>query len=766
MNKKIEVYSGPAGGWGALKAVAKALREQMNIRHDVIALFDMNKAEGFDCPGCAWPDPNHTASFDICENGAKAVSWEATSKRATPEFFAHHTVSELFEWSDFELEDSGRLTHPLKYNPTKDCFERIEWQVAFDEIGTQLRQYNDPDVVEFYTSGRTSNEAAFLYQLFAREYGTNNFPDCSNMCHEPTSVGLAASIGVGKGTVSLDDFEHCDLVICIGHNPGTNHPRMLTSLREIALRGARIVAINPMQERGLERFTAPQNPIEMLTNTQTQLANAYFHVRIGGDVALLKGMMRRLIEKHDEQRAEGNIGFLDEAFISDHTQGFQDLRSDVLNTDWHDITQVSGLTYEQIESLADIYAQSERTIICYGMGITQHQHGTQNVQQLINLLLLKGNIGKAGAGICPLRGHSNVQGDRTVGITEKPSESMLNNIEKHFGFVPPKKFGHAAIESMKAICEGSARALVCMGGNFAVAMPDRTVTFERMKQLDLVVHLATKLNRSHLLTAKQSYLFPVLGRTEIDMQESGAQSITVEDSMSMVHASRGLLKPASNTLMSECAIIAGIAQSTLLNSVVKWRTMVADYDNIRNAIEAVIPEFYKFNERIKQPGGFYLPNAAATRCWLTASQKANFISTKGLLEDPRSAFNSELVLATVRSHDQYNTTLYGMNDRYRGVFGRRDVVFISTTQARQCGVNAGDKVNLVALLPDGKRSTRTMLGLTVVIYDMADRSLVTYFPEASHMLALGNYDIQSGIPAYKSIPVAMDKCFPDKATSH
>lgn len=758
MDKKIEAYSGPAGGWGALKAVAKALRDQMNIRHDVIALFDMNKAEGFDCPGCAWPDPVHTASFDICENGAKAVSWEATSKRATPDFFAHHTISELSEWGDFALEDSGRLTHPLKYNATTDRFEPVEWQTAFEEIGAQLSQYSDPNVVEFYTSGRTSNEAAFLYQLFAREYGTNNFPDCSNMCHEPTSVGLVASIGVGKGTVSLNDFEHCDLVICIGHNPGTNHPRMLTSLRSVALRGAHIVAINPMQERGLERFTAPQNPVEMLTDGQTQLADTYYHVRIGGDTALLTGVMRCLIEKHEQRVAQGNTGLLDEAFINEQTCGFQNLRKEVLNSDWHDIIRISGLTYEQIENLADMYSRAGRTIICYGMGITQHQHGTQNVQQLVNLLLLKGNIGKTGAGICPLRGHSNVQGDRTVGITEKPSESFLNNIERYFGFMPPGNAGHAAVESMKSVCRGSARALVCLGGNFAVAMPDHTVTFERMKQLDLVVHLATKLNRSHLLTARQSYILPVLGRTETDMQESGAQVITVEDSMSMVHASRGVLKPASETLMSECAIIAGIAQATLPDSVVNWRDLVSDYDKIRDAIEAVLPDFYDFNQRIKQPGGFYLPNAAAARQWLTESKRANFIPAQGLLEDPRSACHSELVLATVRSHDQYNTTLYGMNDRYRGIVGRRDVVFISAAQAKNSGVKAGDRVNLTALLPDGTRSTRTMSGLTVVIYDMAERSLVTYFPEASHMVSLDNYDEQCGIPAYKSIPVIMDKC--------
>lgn len=409
MKKKIESYQGAAGGWGAVKSVANAVRKQMDIRQDVIAMFDMNKPEGFDCPGCAWPDPKHSASFDICENGAKAIAWEVTDKQVNASFFAENTVQSLLTWGDHELEAAGRLTQPLKYDAVSDCYKPLSWQQAFDEIGARLQIYSDPNQVEFYTSGRTSNEAAFLYQLFAREYGSNNFPDCSNMCHEPTSVGLAASIGVGKGTVLLEDFEKCDLVICIGHNPGTNHPRMLTSLRALVKRGAKMIAINPLQERGLERFTAPQNPFEMLTNSETQLASAYYNVRIGGDMALLKGMMRLLIERDDAASAAGRPSLLDDEFIQTHTVGFDELRRDVLNSEWKDIERISGLSQTQIAELADAYAAAERTIICYGMGITQHEHGTQNVQQLVNLLLMKGNIGKPGAGICPLRGHSNLQ---------------------------------------------------------------------------------------------------------------------------------------------------------------------------------------------------------------------------------------------------------------------------------------------------------------------------------------------------------------------
>lgn len=460
MKKKIESYQGAAGGWGAVKSVANAVRKQMDIRQDVIAMFDMNKPEGFDCPGCAWPDPKHSASFDICENGAKAIAWEVTDKQVNASFFAENTVQSLLTWGDHELEAAGRLTQPLKYDAVSDCYKPLSWQQAFDEIGARLQSYSDPNQVEFYTSGRTSNEAAFLYQLFAREYGSNNFPDCSNMCHEPTSVGLAASIGVGKGTVLLEDFEKCDLVICIGHNPGTNHPRMLTSLRALVKRGAKMIAINPLQERGLERFTAPQNPFEMLTNSETQLASAYYNVRIGGDMALLKGMMRLLIERDDAASAAGRPSLLDDEFIQTHTVGFDELRRDVLNSEWKDIERISGLSQTQIAELADAYAAAERTIICYGMGITQHEHGTQNVQQLVNLLLMKGNIGKPGAGICPLRGHSNVQGDRTVGITEKPSAEFLARLGERYGFTPPQAPGHTAIASMQAICTGQARALI------------------------------------------------------------------------------------------------------------------------------------------------------------------------------------------------------------------------------------------------------------------------------------------------------------------
>jgi len=761
----IAPYGGSAGGWGALKAVADALRGQMSVKQDVIALFKVNQPQGFDCPGCAWPDPQHTSSFEFCENGAKAVSWEATSKRAAPEFFAAHTVSELWKRNAFELEGEGRLTHPMKYDAASDTYQPIEWETAFREIGELLRSYDDPNSVEFYTSGRASNEAAFLWQLFAREYGTNNFPDCSNMCHEPTSVGLPESIGVGKGTVELDDFDHCDLVLCIGHNPGTNHPRMLGTLREVSKRGATIVAINPLRERGLERFTSPQSPIEMLALSSTKLASTYYKVRVGGDAAMLKGVMKILLSMHEEAQAKGEPGVIDEAFIRQHTQGFDALKADLEATDWEHILKVSGMERKEIQNIARLYADAERTIICYGMGITQHQYGTQNVQQIANLLLLRGNIGKQGAGICPLRGHSNVQGDRTVGITEIPPQSLLDSIEKVFGFKPPQQHGHGAVAAIQAIRDGKSKALLCLGGNLAEAISDPLATFPAMRKLDLVVHMATKLNRSHLLIGKHNYLLPVLGRTETDLQASGAQSVTVEDSMSMVHASRGTLTPASPHLKSEPALVAALAKATLPQSVVDWEKMVSDYSNIRDAIEAVFPAFSNFNTRIKKPGGFRLRNAASEREWNTPSGLAQFKVMQGINEDPRSLKCHDLVLTTLRSHDQYNTTLYGLNDRYRGVTGRRDVLFINADEAEKRELRVGDQVNVVALDPDGNPTSRRMENLTVVVLDMAPGSVGAYYPEANILVPLDSHDTQSGIPAYKSIPVAMERVEVPVATS-
>ena len=752
----VAEYDGAAAGWGALKAVADAVRGQKAVVKETHGLLTMNQPHGFDCPGCAWPDPKHTASFEFCENGAKAVAWEATAKRTTPEFFAAHPVSELWKWNDFDLENEGRLTHPMAYDYATDRYLPISWDEALERIGAALRALPSPDMAEFYTSGRASNEAAFLYQLFAREYGTNNFPDCSNMCHEATSVGLPQSIGVGKGTVTLEDFDHCDALFCIGHNPGTNHPRMLTTLREVSKRGAPIIVLNPLRERGLERFTSPQHPMEMLTLSSTPIASTYYQVKVGGDIAVLKGIMKAVVALDAKSLAEGGKGVLDREFIANHTTGIDELLADLDATSWDAIVEASGLSRSDIEFAGSVYARAERVIINYGMGITQHRHGTGNVQQIANLLMLRGNIGRKGAGISPLRGHSNVQGDRTVGITEIPSDELLNAIARVFGFDPPRHHGHSAIEAVEAIRDGRSKALVCLGGNLAVAMSDPEVTFKAMGNLDLAVHIATKLNRTHLLLAKQSIILPCLGRTEIDLQATGPQSVTVEDSMSMVHASRGALKPASEHLRSEPAIIAGMALATLPQTRVKWAELVADYSKIRDCIEAVFPDFADFNGRIKKPGGFRLYVAASEREWRTPTKKANFIVYPGVDEDPRVEDREALTLTTIRSHDQYNTTIYGLNDRYRGIKGRRDVVFVNERDLASRGLKHGDRVDLTVVSDaPSKTDKRAMRNLTAVAHHIAQGSIAAYYPEANVMVALDHYDAKSGTPSYKSTPVLL-----------
>jgi molybdopterin-dependent oxidoreductase alpha subunit len=750
MTKQREVpgvrpYDGPAGGWGALRATAQAIHQQMESIEAPITLMRTNQPDGFDCPGCAWPDKEHRSTFQFCENGAKAVTWEATTKRVPPEFFAANTVTSLLQKTDYELEDMGRLTHPLVYDRATDTYRAVEWEDAFARIGEILRSLS-PDQVEFYTSGRASNEAAFLYQLFAREYGTNNFPDCSNMCHEPTSVGLPQSIGIGKGTVSLDDFDSTELIISIGHNPGTNHPRMMGTLHEASRRNVPIIVFNPLRERALERFADPQSVVEMATFGSTRIASTYFQVDAGGDAAALKGIMKALLAMEAE---EGNV--LDHAFIAEHTQGFDAFAADLEATSWDDIEKASGLTRPDLEHVALAYAKSNATIVTYGMGITQHNKGTANVRLIADLLLLRGNYGKPGAGICPLRGHSNVQGNRTVGITEKPSESFLKLIEDACGFTPPAGHGHDAVQAMQAMIDGKSKALICLGGNFAVALPDSGQSFPAMGQLDLGVHIGTKLNRTHLLVSKETYLFPCLGRTELDMQASGRQSITVEDSMSMVHASAGKLTPASEYLRSEPAIVAGMARATLEQSKLPWMELVADYDKIRDLIEQVIPGFEDFNDRIRQPGGFRLPLPPTERVWHTPSGKAQFSVYGGVKEDADVLGAQDVLrLITIRSHDQYNTTIYALDDRYRGVFGRRDVLFMNEEDMAAQGIEHGDLVDIETVTPG---RTLYLKGITAIVYSIARGSVAAYYPEANVLVPLDYIDKESGTPSYKSVPV-------------
>ena len=746
--KGIRVYTHAAGGWDALKAVAKAVRTQMDAIPAGETLLRENQPDGFDCPGCAWPDPKHSSTFEFCENGAKAVTWEATKKRATPDVFARHTVSDLLTWHDHDIEDLGRLTHPMVYDATSDTYVPIAWEAAFAMIAEALNALPDPNMAEFYTSGRCSNEAAFLFQLFVRAYGTNNFPDCSNMCHEATSVGLAEALGVGKASVSLEDFDHTAGIFAMGHNPGTNHPRMMSTLRAVAKRGAPIVAFNPLRERSLERFKSPQSPVEMTTGKSTDIASDYLQVKVGGDIAMLKGLMKAVLDLDEADMLNGGAGRLDRDFIKQHTSGIDELIADLTATDWDDIERVSGLTRAELERVAGLYVTLPSVIVTYGMGITQHANGTQAVQHINNLLLLRGNIGKPGAGICPLRGHSNVQGDRTVGIDEKAPKALSDGIEKVYGFDPPRAHGHNAVEAMQAMLEGRSKVMIALGGNLAVAMSDARKCAQAQRNLDLAVHVATKPNRSHLLLARKNLLLPCLGRTDRDIQATGPQSVTVEDTMSMVHASQGRLPPPSDEVKSEPWIVAHLARAVLGDRyAIPWEDYCGDYDLIRDAIEAVLPAFADYNARIREPGGFRLPLPSAERIWKTKSGKAGFVVFKGLGE--KEVDRDVLMMTSLRSHDQYNTTIYGLDDRYRGIFGRRDVVFMNAEDVAARGWKTGDVVDVQSVdMPDA-----VLKGFRVVAHDMARGCAAAYYPEANVLMPLDAYDKKSGTPSYKSTPI-------------
>jgi molybdopterin-dependent oxidoreductase alpha subunit len=744
-------YNAPAGGWGALHATARALREQSVELKGSRALLSMNQPDGFDCPGCAWPDPRHTSSFEFCENGAKAVTWELTKHRATREFFATHTVGELEQESDYWLELQGRLTEPMRYDSGTDHYVPIDWDEAFAIIGRELNALDDPNEAEFYTSGRTSNEAAFMYQLFARRFGTNNFPDCSNMCHEPTSVGLPESIGIGKGTVLLDDFAHTDAIFIIGQNPGTNSPRMLTELHRASRRSVPIVVFNPLRERALERFAAPQDPVEMATFGETRIASEYCQVRVGGDVAALKGVMKLVLEAHDAALRNGAEPVLDLDFITNHTHGLEAFADDLRRTTWEDILSVSGLPREQLERVAAVYLRARAVIVCYGMGITQHRLGTANVQQMVNLLLLRGNFGKPGAGICPVRGHSNVQGDRTMGIDEKPKPELLDQLKRVFGFEPPRARGHRVVDAVQAMVGGRAKVFIGLGGNFVRAVPDWPAAEAAMRQLSLTVAVSTKLNRGHLVHGQQALILPALARSDIDMQASGRQSVTVEDSMSMVHASSGLVTPPSEHLKSEVAIVCGMAKATLPDCGIDWDFYVADYNRIRDKIAEVFPRlFADFNERVRHPGGFHLTTPPRQRVWETATGRANFLVFPGVSEDEAVSDPAMLRLATLRSHDQYNTTIYTLDDRYRGVFGGRMVVFMNEADMRARGITEGDLVEIESLADDKRR---VVGGFWAKPHDIAAGSIGAYYPETNPLLPLTYHDVKSGTPAAKSIPV-------------
>ena len=746
---RIRPYDKPAGGWDALKASWEALRRQDVVLRGPGTLLRTNQPAGFDCPGCAWPDRNPHSTFEFCENGVKAVANEATSRRIGAAFFAEHPVSWLAEQDDAFLEAQGRLTEPLAYDPATDRYVPIAWDAAIAKIAAALNALASPDEALFYTSGRTSNETAFLYQLFVRAFGTNNLPDCSNMCHEPSGVALIEQLGSGKGSVTLDDFERADAIFVFGQNPGTNHPRMLGELRRAAKRGCRIVAFNPLRERGLERFTDPQSPAEMLGGGSTSLATLYLQPRIGGDLAAALGMAKVLIERAD---AGDDPHAVDHAFIDANTLGYDAFADLVRDTAWPAIERASGLPRAKIEEAAEVLRASRATILCWGMGITQHRRGVATIQTLVNLLLLRGDIGKPGAGPCPVRGHSNVQGDRTMGIYEKPAPAFLDALAAEFGFDPPRADGHDTVASIEAMRDGRAQVFFAMGGNFAAATPDTALVHAALRRCALTVQVSTKLNRSHVVHGREALILPCLGRTEIDVQATGPQAVTVEDSMSMVHLSSGMNAPASPQLLSETRIVARLAEATLPDSGIPWRELADDYDRIRHRIARVVPGFEKFNARVRVPGGFHLHHPNRDRTFPTPSGRARFFAHP--LEDAANdaAKDAPLLLMTVRSHDQYNTTVYGLDDRYRGVHGLRRVCFISRADLDAQGFADGEHVDLVSAWHEGEREAPDF---RLVEYDLPPGCLAAYFPETNALVPLEHHAERARTPASKAIPVRL-----------
>ena len=750
---RYKPYKGPAGGWGALISVAQAWLTSDNALKNLRMMLKTNQNGGFDCPGCAWGDSPESGMVKFCENGAKAVNWEATKRRVDAAFFAKYSVSALLEQSDYWLEYQGRLTEPMRYN------------AANSVIARHLLNLSSPNEAEFYTSGRASNEAAYLYQLFVRAFGTNNFPDCSNMCHEASGVALAQSIGVGKGTVTFDDFEHADAIFVLGQNPGTNHPRMLEPLREAVKRGAQVVCVNPLKERGLERFQHPQHPLEMLTNGDRPTNTAYLRPALGGDMALLRGMAKFLLQWERDAQAAGEPAVFDHAFLNEHTAGILDYISSLDDTSWEHIVEQSGLTLVDIERAARMYLKGKNVIMCWAMGITQHRHSVQTIQEIANLMLLRGNIGRPGAGLCPVRGHSNVQGDRTMGLNERPPVAFLDALERRFNFKVPRENGHNVVEAIHAMLEGRAKVFIGLGGNFAQATPDSPRTAEALRNCDLTVQISTKLNRSHLMHGKEALILPCLGRTDIDHQAEGPQAVTVEDSFSMVHASNGQLKALSNQMRSEPAIIAGIAAATLGTHPIDWNWIVADYGRIRELIADTIPGFKDFNTRIQNPGGFYLGNSAGARQWNTPTQRANFrinALPQDLIDARTRATGKlpDLILQSMRSHDQYNTTIYGLDDRYRGVKGQRDVLFVNEADIIRLGFKPGQKVDIVSIWDD--QHERRVKNFTLLAFDIPAGQAAAYYPEVNPLVPLESTGDGSHTPTSKFVAICLEAASPSR----
>ncbi|MCD2511781.1 FdhF/YdeP family oxidoreductase [Comamonas endophytica] len=748
----VPPYPHPAGGWGSVKALGISLMRDGAPLATASALRKQNKPGGFACVGCAWAKPAKPHLAEFCENGAKATAWELTDKRATPEFFARHSLAELRGWSELELEGAGRLTEPLRYDADSDRYLPVSWDEAIAGIGRALaaQRAADPRATVFYASGRASLEASYMYQLLARLYGNNNLPDSSNMCHESTSVALPETIGVPVGTVRLDDFEQTDAIFFFGQNVGVSSPRMLHQLQEARQRGVPIVTFNPLKEVGLVHFANPQSPAQMLTPGETTISTQYLQVRNGGDLAALTGLCKWLIEADDIAQARGGARVLDAAFIAEHTQGFGAFAQAMRAADWSAIERGSGLPRDALERAAKTYAHATAVLGIYGMGLTQHREGVANVQMLSNLLLLRGNIGRPGAGICPVRGHSNVQGQRSVGITEKPELAPLDRLAELYAFEPPRERGRDTVATCEGVIDGSVRAFVGLGGNFLRAAPDSQRLAAAWAGLDLTVHVATRLNFTHVVPGRESYLLPCLGRIEIDQQAGGAQTVAVEDSTGCFHASDGVAEPAVPTLRSEAAIVAAIAQACLPpNPRVPWNDWVADYAKVRDAIEATWPDVFQgFNQRFRDPGGLPKPNAARERRWETDSGKAQFIVPP---PTEHESDPSVLRLMTLRSDDQFNTSIYSLDDRFRNVWGTRRVLFMHPHDMRARGLAEGDMAHVTTVAHDGHR--RELAGLRVVPYDLPRGSVGGYFPECNPLLPLQHHAHGSHVPAAKNIPV-------------
>ncbi|MGH3724065.1 MAG: FdhF/YdeP family oxidoreductase [Mycobacterium sp.] len=722
--------------------------EQMGPLRTVATLTKVNQRHGFDCPGCAWPEtPGHRKLAEFCENGAKAVAEEATRRTVTPEFFAHHGVDELRERPEYWLSQQGRLTHPMVLYPGESHYRPIDWDDAYALIASEIKAAADPDRLAFYTSGRTSNEAAFCYQLMVRSLGTNNLPDCSNMCHESSGTALTDSIGIGKGSVSVSDIEHADVILIAGQNPGTNHPRMLSVLEKAKANGAKIIAVNPLPEAGLLRFKDPQK-VNGVVGHGVAIADEFVQIRLGGDMALFAGLGRLLLEAEDAN--PGTI--VDRQFVDQYCAGFEEWAARTRTVDWETVTQATGIEMTQLKAVAALLASSRRTIFCWAMGLTQHRHAVATIGEATNLLLMRGMIGKPGAGVCPVRGHSNVQGDRTMGIWEQMPEEFLAALDSEFGITTPRKHGFDTVDAIRAMRDGKVSVFIGMGGNFASATPDTTVTEAALRNCSLTVQISTKLNRSHLVNGSTALILPTLGRTDKDFQESGKQLVSVEDSMSMVHLSRGGLHPPSTALRSEVAIVCQMARAALGPAhPVPWEKFSADYDTIRDAISRVVPGCADYNTKVRQPDGFALPHPPRDdRQFPTHTGKANFsMAPLEWVAIPAG----RLILQTLRSHDQYNTTIYGLDDRYRGVKGGRRVVFVNPEDLAAFGLSEGARVDLVSEWEGQERRAEDFL---VVPYSTPRGNAAAYYPETNSLVPLDHVAERSNTPVSKAVVIRLE----------